>query len=142
MTIPLVGGGAMALPQARDRTGWCCSTGPLVELLPPTVGFAKLKSELDALGVTVFAARSIRKRSQDRAVTDEINFPLGYGVTRRRRDQLGLLVGGQAADHPALGVHPQRRIQGDRRELQRQQLGRIEAADVVRLVNFYEAQKK
>lgn len=105
------------------------------------VGFAKLKPELDALDVTVFAA-SVDPEDKSKAVADEINFPLGYGVTRAQADLLGswweerrqIIQPSEFILKAESGVIGSSYSDGP--------LGRIEAADVVRLVNFYEAQKK
>jgi len=107
-------------------------------------GFEKLKPELDALGVKVVAA-SIDPIDKAKEVAAELSFPVGYGVTRAMADQLGawweerrgiiqpaeFLV---AADGK---VRSATYSSGP--------IGRVEASDVVRLVNFYDkqaAQKK
>jgi peroxiredoxin len=52
------------------------------------VGFAEKKDELDALGIKV-AAASVDPVDKAREVADEVNFPVGYGVTRDDADKLG-----------------------------------------------------
>jgi AhpC/TSA family len=52
------------------------------------VGFAKLKDELNALGVKVFAA-SVDPEDKAKLVADEVNFPVGYGVVRAQADLMG-----------------------------------------------------
>lgn len=52
------------------------------------VGFAKLKSELDALGVRVVAA-SVDSLEKALEVAAEVNFPIGYGVSRELAAALG-----------------------------------------------------
>ena len=52
------------------------------------VGFANLKDELDALGIKV-AAASVDPVDKAKEVADEVNFPVGYGVTRDIADTLG-----------------------------------------------------
>jgi peroxiredoxin len=107
-------------------------------------GFEKLKPELDALGVKVVAA-SIDPIDKAKEVAAELSFPVGYGVTRAMADQLGswweerrsiiqpseFLV---AADGK---VRSATYSSGP--------IGRVDASDVVKLVNFYDkqaAQKK
>lgn len=103
-------------------------------------GFAENKAELDKLGVSVVAA-SVDPIDKAKEVADEVNFPIGYEVTRDMADKLGswwedrrqivqpsefilnaenTVVAASYADGP---------------------LGRIDAADVVKLVNFLEARK-
>lgn len=103
------------------------------------VGFAKQRDELEALGVSIFAASvdSIDKASE---VSAEVRFPVGYGVTREIADKLdswweerrsiiqpsefiidanGKILASSYSDGP---------------------LGRIDAADVVKFIKFREAQ--
>lgn len=102
-------------------------------------GFEKHKSELDALGVKVVAA-SIDPLDKAKLVGDEVSFPIGYGATRAMADQLGswweerrgliqpseFLV---AADGK---VRASTYSSGP--------IGRVDPADVVRLVTFYDKQ--
>jgi len=107
-------------------------------------GFEKIKPELDALGVKIVAA-SVDPIDKAKEVAAELSFPVGYGVTRAMADQLGswweerrsiiqpseFLV---AADGK---VRASTYSSGP--------IGRVEASDVVKLVNFYDkqaAQKK
>jgi peroxiredoxin len=107
-------------------------------------GFEKLKPELDALGVKVVAA-SIDPIDKAKEVAAELSYPVAYGVTRAMADQLGswweerrgiiqpseFLV---AADGK---VRSATYSSGP--------IGRVDAADVVRLVTFYDklaAEKK
>lgn len=108
------------------------------------VGFQKLKPELDALGVKVVAA-SIDPIDKAKEVAAELSFPVAYGVTRAQADQLGswweerrgiiqpseFLV---AADGK---IRAATYSSGP--------IGRVDAADVVRIVTFYDklaAEKK
>ena len=104
------------------------------------VGFAEHKAELDKLGVSVVAA-SVDPEDKAKEVADEVNFPVGYEVSRDIADALGSwwedrrniiqpsefildadnnVVASSYADGP---------------------LGRLEAGDVVKLVTFYESRK-
>jgi peroxiredoxin len=105
------------------------------------VGFAKLKDELAALGVKVFAA-SVDPEDKSKPVADELNFPLGYGVTRAQADQLGSWW-----EERRQIIQPSEFILNTEAKVMACSysdgpLGRIEAADVIKLVNFYEAQRK
>jgi peroxiredoxin len=102
-------------------------------------GFEQHKSELAELGVKVVAA-SIDPLDKAQIVAAELSFPVGYGVTRAMADQLGswweerrsiiqpseFLV---AADGK---VRSATYSSGP--------IGRVDAADVIRLVKFYDKQ--
>ncbi len=105
------------------------------------VGFAKLKSELDALGVQVFAA-SVDPEEKSKPVAEEINFPLGYGVTRAQAELLGSWweERRQIIQPSEFILNAESKVIGS--SYSDGPLGRIEASDVIRLVKFYEAQKK
>ena len=108
------------------------------------VGFEKLKPELDALGVKIVAA-SIDPIDKAKEVAAELSFPVGYGVTRTQADQLGswweerrsiiqpsefLLAADGKVRSATYSSGP---------------IGRVDAADVVKLVTMYErlaAEKK
>ena len=105
------------------------------------VGFAKLKTELDALGVKVFAA-SVDPEDKSKPVADEINFPLGYGVTRAQADLLGSWweERRQIIQPSEFILNAESKVIGS--SYSDGPLGRIEPSDVIKLVNFYESQKK
>jgi alkyl hydroperoxide reductase subunit AhpC len=102
-------------------------------------GFEKFKSELDGLGIKIVAA-SIDPLDKAKEAAATVSFPVGYGVTRAMADQLGswweerrsiiqpseFLV---AADGK---VRASTYSSGP--------IGRVDPADVVRLVNFYDKQ--
>ena len=96
--------------------------------------------KFDKIGVKIVAA-SVDDLEKAREVADEVNFPVGYGVTRDIADMLGSwwedrrqiiqpsefvvgadgnIVGSSYSDGP---------------------LGRIDAGDVIKMVNFYESRK-
>ena len=104
-------------------------------------GYSAHKEELDKLGVTVVAA-SVDDIEKAKEIADANNFPIGYGVTKDIADTLdswweerrqiiqpsqfiinaeGKVMASAYADGP---------------------LGRIDAEDVVKMVNFYESMKK
>jgi peroxiredoxin len=104
------------------------------------VGFEKHKQELDALGVTVVAA-SVDPLDKAQVVAAEVSFPIGYDVTRAMADSLGAWW----EDRRAI-VQPAEFLVGADGKVvvssySAGPLGRIEAADVVKLVKFYDSRK-
>ena len=104
------------------------------------VGFEKLKTELDAVGASIIAA-SVDPIDKAGEVAREVSFPVGYGVTREVADRLGswweerrsiiqpsefLIDAGGKILASSYSDGP---------------LGRIDAADAVRLIKFYESRK-
>ena len=102
-------------------------------------GFEKLKAELDAVGASVIAA-SVDPIDKAGEVAQEVSFPVGYGVTREVADRLGswweerrsiiqpsefLIDAGGKILASSYSDGP---------------IGRIEAADVIKVINFREAQ--
>jgi peroxiredoxin len=102
-------------------------------------GFEKLRPELDALGVKVLAA-SVDPLEKARDVAAELSFPVAYGVTREQADSIGawweerrsivqpsefLLAADGTVRAATYSSGP---------------IGRIDAGDVVKLVNFYDKQ--
>lgn len=107
-------------------------------------GFEKIKPELDALGVKVVAA-SVDPLDKAKEVAAELSFPVGYGVTRAMADQLGAWW-----EERRSIIQPSEFLvaaDGKVRSATYSSgpIGRVEASDVVKLVNFYDkqaAQKK
>ena len=104
-------------------------------------GFETLKPELEALGAKIFAA-SVDPVDKAGEVAAEVSFPVGYGVTRAIADQLGswwedrrsiiqpsefLLDAGGKVLASSYSDGP---------------IGRFEASDVIKVINFREAQAK
>ena len=102
-------------------------------------GFEKLKAELDAVGASVIAA-SVDPIDKASEVAQEVSFPVGYGVTREVADRLGswweerrsiiqpsefLIDAGGKILASSYSDGP---------------IGRIDAADVIKVINFREAQ--
>ena len=105
------------------------------------VGFEKLKNELAAIGVSVFAA-SVDPEDKAQLVAAEVSFPVGYGVTRAQAD----LLGSWWEDRRNI-IQPSEFIVGAGGKVVTSSyssgpIGRIEAADVIKMINFLEAQKK
>ena len=105
------------------------------------VGFEKLKSELDALGAKVIAA-SVDPIEKAQEVANEVSFPVGYGVTRAIADKLGSWW----EDRRSI-IQPSEFVIGSDGKVIASSysdgpIGRIDAADVVRMINFREAQAR
>jgi peroxiredoxin len=105
------------------------------------VGFEKLKGELDAVGARVFAA-SVDPVEKAREVAAEVSFPVGYGVSREIADKLGAWwEERRSIIQPSEFV-----LSADGRVLASSYsdgpIGRIDAADVVKMIKFREAQAR
>lgn len=103
------------------------------------VGFEKLKAELDALGARIFAA-SVDPIEKAREVAAEVSFPVGYGVTREIADKLGAWW----EDRRSI-IQPAEFLLGADGKVVASSysdgpIGRIDAADVIKVINFREAQ--
>ncbi len=107
------------------------------------VGFANLKDELDALGIKV-AAASVDPIDKAREVADEVNFPVGYGVTREIADKLGSwwMPGREAIQPTELIIGPEGKVVAS--SYSDGPLARTLAEDVISLVKIYDkrAQQK
>ena len=107
------------------------------------VGFAELKDELDALGIKV-AAASVDELDKAKEVADEVNFPIGYGVTKEIADQLGSwwMPGRDVIQPTELVIGPDGKIVAS--SYSDGPLARTQAPDVISLVKIYDrrAQQK
>lgn len=104
-------------------------------------GYASAKAEFDKLGVKVVAA-SVDPLDKAQEVANELNFPVGYGVARDVADRLGSWW-----EERRQIIQPSEFILNAENKVMASSysdgpLGRIDAGDVVRLVNFYQSQKK
>ena len=101
--------------------------------------FEKLKPELDALGVKLVAA-STDALDKAQEVARELGFPVGYGVTREEagwlgawwEERRGIIQPCEFLVDAAGKVRSSTYSSGP--------IGRIDPADVVRLVQFYDRQ--
>ena len=104
-------------------------------------GFSDLKKEFDALGVKIVAA-SVDDIDKAREIGDPLEFPMAYGVTRDIADALGAWW----EDRRQIIQPSEFILDGDGKVVGSSYsdgpLGRIDAADVVRLVTMYENRKK
>ncbi len=96
--------------------------------------------ELDALGAKIVAA-SVDPIDKARDVAGEVSFPIGYGVTRDIANTLGAFW----EDRRNI-IQPAEFLVGADNKIivssySDGPLGRIEGADVVKLIRFYESRK-
>ena len=104
------------------------------------VGYEKAKGDLDALGVRLVAA-GVDPIDKAREVAAEVSFPIGYGVTREIADKLGSWW-----EERRQFIQPSEFVIGADNKIIASSysdgpLGRIDAADVVKLIRFYESRK-
>lgn len=104
------------------------------------VGFAEKSAELKALGVSVVAA-SVDPIDKAKEVADEVNFPIGYEVTREIADRLGSFWEDrrQIIQPSEFVLSPENTVLSS--SYSDGPLGRIQAEDVVRYVTFVESQR-
>ena len=104
------------------------------------VGFEKERETLEGIGVAVVAA-SVDPLEKAQEVADEVGFRVGYGVTRDVADKLGSWW----EDRRSIVQPSEFLLDADNKVVVSSYsdgpLGRLEAADVVKLVNFYESRK-
>lgn len=104
------------------------------------VGYAEQKEEFEKIGVTVVAA-SVDPIDKAQEVADEVNFPVGHGVTREQADALGSWWEDrrQIIQPSEFVISPEGKIIAS--SYSDGPLGRMDAGDVVKMVNFYESMK-
>ena len=92
------------------------------------------------MGVKLVAA-SVDALDKAREVADEVGFPVGFGVTREIADRLGSWW----EDRRSIVQPSEFMLDADNKVVMSSYsdgpLGRVDAADVVKLVNFYESRK-
>ncbi|MSQ51349.1 MAG: redoxin domain-containing protein [Betaproteobacteria bacterium] len=104
------------------------------------VGFEKLKNELGSLGVKV-AAASVDPLDKAQIVAAEVSYPVGHGVTREMSEQIGAWW-----EERRQIVQPSEFVLDATGKVLASSysdgpLGRIDAADVLRMVTRLESQK-
>jgi len=104
-------------------------------------GFEFWKAQLAAAGAKVVAA-SVDPIDKAKEIAVGLSFPIGYGVTRAQAGQLGSWW-----DDRRSIVQPSEFLVGASGKIMHSTysaspLGRIEPMDVVRMINFVEAQAK
>ena len=104
------------------------------------VGFEKERETLEGMGVGLVAA-SVDPPDKAGEVAGELGFPVGHGVTREVADALGAWW----EERRSIVQPSEFLLDADNKVVVSSYsdgpLGRIDAADVVRLVNFYESRK-
>lgn len=104
-------------------------------------GFEKAKQDLEAAGAKVVIA-SVDPLDKAKEVAAEVSYPVAYGVTRETADRIGAWWEERRGI-----VQPAEFIVGRDGKIVASSyssgpLGRIDAADVVKLINFYESQAR
>ena len=104
------------------------------------VGFENEKKGFDDLGVKVIAV-SVDPEDKAKEVADEVSFPVAFGATRADGDAVGAWWG-----EPQNIIQPAEFVIGDDGKVvissySSGPIGRMDADEVVKLVNFYEKRK-
>ncbi len=105
------------------------------------VGFENEKKGLEALGTKVIAV-SVDPEDKAKEVADEVSVPVAFGATRADGDAVGAWWG-----EPQNIIQPAEFVIGDDGKVvissySSGPIGRLDADDVVKLVDFYEKRKK
>ena len=103
-------------------------------------GFDKELAALDTIGAKVVAA-SVDAIDKAKEVAGEVSFPVAHGVTREMADALGSWW----EDRRGI-IQPSEFIVGEDGKIVTSSyssgpIGRFDAADVVKMINFYESRK-
>ncbi len=104
------------------------------------VGFDKELKGLESVGAKVVAA-SVDEIDNAKEVADEVSYPVAHGVTREIADALGSWW----EDRRGI-IQPSEFIVGEDGKIVLSSyssgpIGRFDAADVVKIINFYESRK-
>ena len=104
-------------------------------------GFEKAKQDLEAVGAKVVVA-SVDPLDKAKEVAAEVSYPVAYGATREMADRIGAWWEERRGI-----VQPAEFVVGANGKVMASSyssgpIGRIDAADVVKLINFYEAQAR
>ena len=105
------------------------------------VGFAEKSAELKNLGTSVVAA-SVDPLDKAKEVADEVNFPIGHGVTR----DIANTLGSWWEDRRQI-IQPSQFVVGPENKVMAScysdgPIGRFIADDVVKFVTFAQSQRK
>ncbi len=105
------------------------------------VGIAELSAELKELGVSVVAA-SVDPLDKAKEVADEVNFPIGHGVTRDIANAMGSWweERRQIIQPSAFVVGPENTVLASC--YSDGPIGRVTGDDIVKFVTFQQAQRK
>ena len=104
-------------------------------------GFEKHREEIEALDAKIVAA-SVDPLDKAKEVAAEVSYPIGYGLTREQADAIGAWWEERRGI-----VQPSEFIVGRDGKViastySTEPLGPVDAADVVKLINFHEKQAK
>ena len=104
-------------------------------------GFEKAKRELEAVGAKVVVA-SVDPLDKAKEAAAELSYPVAYGVTRETADRIGAWWEERRGI-----VQPAEFVLGANGKVMASSyssgpIGRVDAADVVKLIQFYEKQAK
>ena len=104
-------------------------------------GYSEHKDALDKLNVTVVAA-SVDDLENAKKIADTVNFPIGYGVTKDTADLLGSYweERRQIIQPSEFVINAEGKVMAS--SYSDGPLGRIDAGDVIKMINFYESMKK
>ncbi len=104
-------------------------------------GYSSHKEELDKLGVHVIAA-SVDDIENAKKIADQNNFNFAYGVTKDIADTLGSWweERRQIIQPSEFIINAEGKVMAS--SYSDGPLGRIDAGDVIKMINFYESQKK
>ena len=88
-------------------------------------------------------ASSVDPLDKAQEVADEVNFPIGYGLTKATAD----LLGSWWEERRSIIQPSEFLINAETNKIMASSysdgpLGRIDSADIVKMVNFYESQQK
>ena len=146
MTLSLVGGGEVNLPERLDakynvalfyRGHWW----PYCRR--QLVAFEEYKDSLIKLDVKILAA-SVDTGDASREVADEVSFEIAEGVTREEANQLGAWYGD--ARHPEMIQPSEFLVKADGKVMMSSYsagpLGRINPDDLIKVINFLESLPK
>jgi len=105
------------------------------------VGFESEKKGLEALGAKVIAV-SVDPEDKAKEMADEVSFPVAFGATRADGDAVGAWWG-----EPQNIIQPSEFIVGEDGKVvfssySSGPIGRLDADDAIKLMNFNEKRKK
>ena len=103
-------------------------------------GFEEHKDEIAALGATVFAT-SVDPEDKAREIADKVSFPIGFGATQADAG----VVGAWWREARQI-IQPAEFVLGADGKVvlstySSGPIGRVDAADVIKILTFYEKQK-
>ena len=104
-------------------------------------GFEKHREELEALDAKIVAA-SVDPLDKAKEVAAEVSYPIGYGLTREQADAIGAWWEERRGIVQPSEFIAGRDVKVVASTYSSGPIGRVDAADVVKLINFYEKQAK